>query len=90
MAHQLTNNGPRFFGRKIHSKQIFPVGRNDRPLKIYHKVASSNTSRLEAHAGFFRLLMNEGDKTSGKSYIINKKVVTSVVNKTASIHHWGA
>ena len=23
----------------------------------YHKVASSNTSRLEAHAGFFRLLM---------------------------------
>ena len=22
-----------------------------------HKVASSNTSRLEAHAGFFRLLM---------------------------------
>ena len=24
----------------------------------YSKVASSNTSRLEAHAGFFRLLMN--------------------------------
>ena len=24
---------------------------------IYRKVASSNTSRLEAHAGFFRLLM---------------------------------
>ena len=24
---------------------------------IYCKVASSNTSRLEAHAGFFRLLM---------------------------------
>ena len=23
----------------------------------YHKVASSNTSRLEVHAGFFRLLM---------------------------------
>ena len=23
----------------------------------FHKVASSNTSRLEAHAGFFRLLM---------------------------------
>ena len=23
----------------------------------YHKVASSNKSRLEAHAGFFRLLM---------------------------------
>ena len=23
----------------------------------YHKGASSNTSRLEAHAGFFRLLM---------------------------------
>jgi hypothetical protein len=23
----------------------------------YRKVASSNTSRLEAHAGFFRLLM---------------------------------
>ena len=23
----------------------------------YHKVASSNTSRLEAHTGFFRLLM---------------------------------
>jgi hypothetical protein len=26
---------------------------------IYHKVASSNMSRLEAHAGFFRLLMKE-------------------------------
>ena len=26
-------------------------------LLIYRKVASSNTSRLEAHAGFFRLLM---------------------------------
>ena len=25
---------------------------------IYRKVASSNTSRLEAHVGFFRLLMN--------------------------------
>ena len=25
----------------------------------YRKVASSNTSRLEAHAGFFRLLMKE-------------------------------
>ena len=24
---------------------------------IYRKVASSNMSRLEAHAGFFRLLM---------------------------------
>ena len=24
---------------------------------IYHKVASSNMSHLEAHAGFFRLLM---------------------------------
>jgi len=24
----------------------------------YRKVASSNTSRLEAHAGFFRLIMN--------------------------------
>ena len=24
----------------------------------YHKVASSNTSHIEAHAGFFRLLMN--------------------------------
>ena len=23
----------------------------------YHKVASSNTSRLEAHAGFFRLVI---------------------------------
>ena len=23
----------------------------------YHKIASSNTSRLEAHVGFFRLLM---------------------------------
>ena len=26
-------------------------------LVIYHKVASSNTSRLETHPGFFRLLM---------------------------------
>ena len=26
-------------------------------LIIYRKVASSNTSRLEAHAGFFGLLM---------------------------------
>ena len=26
-------------------------------LRYYQKVASSNTSRLEAHAGFFRLLM---------------------------------
>ena len=26
-------------------------------LHIYHKVACSNTSHLEAHAGFFRLLM---------------------------------
>ena len=26
---------------------------------IYHEVASSITSRLEAHAGFFRLLMKE-------------------------------
>ena len=26
-------------------------------LLIYRKVASSNTSRLEAHASFFRLLM---------------------------------
>ena len=24
---------------------------------IYRKIASSNTSRLEAHVGFFRLLM---------------------------------
>jgi len=27
-------------------------------LMEYRKVASSNTSRLEAHAGFFRLIMN--------------------------------
>ena len=27
--------------------------------RTYRKVASSNTSRLEAHAGFFRLLMKE-------------------------------
>ena len=27
------------------------------PTLIYRKVASSNTYRLEAHAGFFRLLM---------------------------------
>ena len=26
-------------------------------LSTYHKVSSSNTSRLDAHAGFFRLLM---------------------------------
>ena len=26
-------------------------------LSIYRKIASSNMSRLEAHAGFFRLLM---------------------------------
>ena len=26
-------------------------------VHMYSKVASSNTSRLEAHAGFFRLLM---------------------------------
>ena len=26
-------------------------------LSIYRKVVSSNMSRLEAHAGFFRLLM---------------------------------
>ena len=26
----------------------------------YRKVASSNTSRLEAHAGFFRLLIMKG------------------------------
>ena len=26
-------------------------------VSIYRKVASSDTSRLEAHAGFFRLLM---------------------------------
>ena len=25
---------------------------------VYRKVASSNASRLEAHAGFFKLLMN--------------------------------
>ena len=30
---------------------------NHKALINYHKVASSNTSRLEAHAGFFRLLM---------------------------------
>jgi hypothetical protein len=24
---------------------------------LYHKIASSNMSRLEAHVGFFRLLM---------------------------------
>ena len=29
----------------------------DQLLDMYRKVASSNTSRLEAHAGFFRLLM---------------------------------
>ena len=28
-----------------------------KPSYIYRKVASSNTSCLEAHAGFFRLLM---------------------------------
>ena len=29
----------------------------NRPKRLrYHKVTSSNTSRLEAHAGFFRLL----------------------------------
>ena len=27
------------------------------PMVIYRKIASSNTSRLEAHVGFFRLLM---------------------------------
>ena len=26
-------------------------------LEKYRKIASSNTSRLEAHVGFFRLLM---------------------------------
>ena len=31
------------------------------PKTEYRKVASSNTSCLEAHAGFFRLLTGEGD-----------------------------
>ena len=31
--------------------------RRGEPGLKYRKVASSNTSRLEAHAGFFRLLM---------------------------------
>ena len=31
--------------------------KNHEALINYHKVASSNTSRLEAHAGFFKLLM---------------------------------
>ena len=32
------------------------VSEKEQPV-IYRKVASSNTSRFEAHAGFFRLLM---------------------------------
>ena len=36
---------------------------------IYHKVATSNTSRLEARAGFFRLLM-KGMKGIFDSYVL--------------------
>ena len=38
-------------GISLYWKKIFSVSH-------YCKIASSNTSRLEAHAGFFRLLMN--------------------------------
>jgi cadmium resistance protein CadD (predicted permease) len=36
---------------------------------MYRKVASSNTSYLEAHAGFFRLLMKGIFDAFGKKYI---------------------
>ena len=53
IADKLTGNSPCFFGRKIHPQQIFPVG----PWEIYLEIASSKMNRLEAHTGFFRLLM---------------------------------
>ena len=38
---------------------LVPLFLNGLLINDYLKVASSNTSRLEAHAGFFRLLMKE-------------------------------
>ena len=44
----------------------------------YHKVTSSNTSRLEAHAGFFRLLM-KGIFDPCVLYSFDKKLVSQLV-----------
>ena len=51
-----------FFGKKKRKKMqfrtiLFPCILYVTEKRTYRKVASSNTSHLEAHAGFFRLLM---------------------------------
>ena len=46
----------------------------------YHKVASSNKSRLEAHAGFFRLLM----KGIFDVYVLWPFVISTVVYAISS------
>ena len=44
---------------KTFSKKNFVIGHRTSEKITYHKVASSNTSCLEGHDGFFRLLMKE-------------------------------
>ena len=45
---------------QIHNKSNKEVQKNLKTLfYMYRKVASSKTARLEAHAGFFRLLMKK-------------------------------
>ena len=63
LLHQPMHNGTKFF-LKPHSK--------------YHKVASFNTSRLDAHAGFCRLLM----KRIFDPYVLwpfDKKLISYIV-----------
>ena len=48
-----------------------------RIYELYHKVASTNTSRSEAHAGFFRLLM-KGIVDSYVLWPFDKKLILSL------------
>jgi hypothetical protein len=53
---QTCKTAPIIFDKRM--KKSYPEGIHmTPPPSIYRKVASSNTSRLETHAGFFRLLM---------------------------------
>ena len=53
----------------------------------YRKVASSNTSRLEAHAGFFRLLM-KGIIDPYVLWLFDKKYVPLINQKVCGFKSW--
>ena len=58
-------------------------------LTTYRKIASSNTSQLEAHSGFFRLLMKgifDPDLLT-KSWFTNAQLYSTFLDKNSKISH---